>query len=252
MGRIIYPEGVSAGDRRHCRRMIASVANTFGIMSCIVVSCSGGIDSTVLVHALGQALRINPKNNCGENVTATAVYLNHNLRPAEVKAEAVHVEDLARKHLSFVSPAIELNVPKGAALQERARNARYKALRDYAEALMDQYGDVDKRKMIAVATAHNANDNVETKLYQFLKSGKMNGIATLRRLAEPTLDAFLIRPFLSFTREDIVRYARVFQLTWCEDSSNSTDQYTRNKIRHHLIPWIESNINPGLTKMLNA
>lgn len=238
-------------ERRHCRRMITSVARSFGVMDRIVVSCSAGIDSTVLVHAVGQALRINPRNKFDSEIKSTAVYLNHNLRPKEVKAEALHVEELATQYLSFTTPAVQLKVEKGPGLQERARNARYSALSLLGEQQLKEIEGV-ARPMCAIATAHNANDNAETKLFQFLKTGRSVGIIPWRRIEQGSLDVYVVRPLLEFTREDIERYAYAFSLKWHEDSSNSTDQYTRNKIRHHLIPWVKENINPGIVKMLNA
>ena len=150
------------------------------------------------------------------------------------------MESLTREHLTFVTPAVLLDVPSGPSLQDRARYARYKALAELAP------------KFSVVMTAHNLNDNAETKLYQFLKGQKANGIPSFRRLDSTDVlsHVYLSRPLLQFSRKDIEVYARCFRLKWCEDSSNKTDHYARNKIRHHLIPWIETNINSGIIKML--
>lgn len=248
VGRIEYLEGTNAADRRHCRSMVAAVASLFVRVDLLVVSCSGGLDSTVLTHAVSQALKIRPVNNYAGKIEACAVYLNHNFRPAEVKIEAEHVDNISSKWLTFSVPAIKLNVSKGSHLQERARDARYEALLELCRRQALQFNKSIPR--IDVLTAHNLNDVVETKLFQFLKGRAVTGIPSSRRLGNLSEMIFLARPFLNFSRKDIKRYAECFGLTWCEDSSNGTDDYTRNRIRHHLIPWIESNINPGILKTL--
>lgn len=243
VGRIQYPQGLSLSDRRHCRRMITAVAENLKQCDHAIVSCSAGIDSTVLAHAAGQAIRIQPENECGRTTKVTAVYLNHLLRPNEVNKEAEHVERLSREHLSYVTPAITLDVKKGVGLQERARDARYQALETLAKSLPSEDN-------VHILTAHNSNDDAETKIFQFLKGKKALGILPIQNF-KSLEKVFLVRPFLKFSREDIERYAKAFQLSWCEDSSNETDAYTRNKIRHHLIPWIEENINPGVVRTLS-
>lgn len=245
VGRIQYPQGLPLSDRRHCRRMIVAVAESLKQCEHAVVSCSAGIDSTVLVHATGQAIRIQPQNEAGRVTKATAVYLNHLLRPNEVSKEVDHVEKLSQEYLSYVTPAITLDVKKGVGLQERARDARYEALELLVRKLQNE-----ESQTIHIMTAHNSNDDAETKIFQFLKGKKALGISAAQSFR--SLDrVFLTRPFLKFSREDIERYAKAFHLSWCEDSSNETDAYTRNKIRHHLIPWIEENINPGVVKTLS-
>lgn len=243
IGRIEYPDGMNLSDRRHVRRMIVSIRNCYVTTDCdlILVACSGGIDSTVLVHALGQALRITPNNQIGKSIESTGLYLNHQLRLDEVEKEAIHVEDLAKKYLTFPTKALSLEVGHGPGLQVRARNARYAALTNVSR----QY--LDKGRHLAVMMAHNADDVAETKVYQFAKGMPITGIPDVRPLG-PTIETVqLYRPLLTYSREDIVRYANCFNLTWCEDSSNKKDIYTRNLIRHKLIPLMKQ-INPGFIK----
>lgn len=243
--KIQYPENLSASDRRLCRKMIVSIGQYSDTMDNLIVSCSGGIDSTVLAHAVGQSLRIKPCNNRGAKIFATAIYINHNLRPEEVQKEIEHVRNLSNKHLSFCLDPIDLHLEKGPGLQERARKARYEALQALAQDVAIKVGGT-----VAVLMAHSSNDNAETKLFQFIKGYSVNGIPSNRKLGDSS-NAYVCRPFLNFSRSDIERYAHCFNLSWCEDSSNKTDNYTRNKIRHHLIPWIENNINSGFVRMLD-
>lgn len=246
---IEYPKGVSISDRRHCRKMIVEVKRCL-CLDFHFIACSGGLDSTVLVHAAGQALRIGlPRNYSGVGDMVAAVYLNHHLRSeAELLKEVEHVKALSEACLMTPALIQSLQVKKGSALQMRARDARYKALLDMASEYCNNNPGFVRPTKVHIVTAHNSNDYAETKLYQFITGKEQNGIPRFRMMTDRV---GLIRPLLGFTRKDIERYARCFQLTWCEDSSNETDQYTRNKIRHHLIPWIESNINPGFVKMLS-
>jgi tRNA(Ile)-lysidine synthetase-like protein len=242
---ILYCQGLSVSDRRLCRRIIVAVRQA-GNDSCIrVVACSGGIDSTVLVHALGQGLRIQPYNSSGQRIEASAVYINHNLRKEEVLAEDKHVRDLTSQHLTFQIPSIQLQIGYEPGIQERARNARYQALVELGQTLLSD--PTRQSAEVAIFTGHTKNDQVETRLMSFLKGRASSGIPHHR-----TLSAGIVvhRPLLGVSRAEIQRYAQCFRLTWCEDSSNSLDGYTRNKIRHHLVPWIEQHINPGLTKTL--
>lgn len=244
-GKIQYPAGLSASERRHCRRIIVAIAEFLRVQDEVIVACSGGIDSSVLAHATGQAMLI-----LGEGATharTSAVYLNHHLRPEAVEAEAKHVESLAAQYLSYVTPSISLDVPHGKSLEERARKARYIALSTLTAKMVADKPDIK----VTVFTAHNMNDDAETKLFQFMRGRKEQpGIPTIRKLdSDPNV--VLVRPLLNFSRKDIERYAKCFNLTWFEDASNATDAHTRNKIRHHMIPWIEGNVNPGFVNMLN-
>lgn len=248
---IQYVKGTSASDRRFCRRLITEVACFYSNHTRIIIACSGGIDSSVLVHAAGQAMRIRSTNFEGNNVEITAVYVNHNFRAGEVQAEAEHVRQITSANLSYITDPVELHIAKGSGLQERARVARYEALRQVVRDLYLKRGPCINDPTIWMG--HNANDNVETKLLHIFKGKPALGIPYCRPLLneDGTGYAVLRRPLLSFTRGDIERYARCFKLKWCEDSSNEKDDYTRNKIRHHVIPWIEQNVNPGFVSMMS-
>lgn len=238
--KVEYPQGTSASDRRFVRKMIVAVAEEAAKNDFIVIACSAGMDSTILAHATGQALRIRPNNREGKAIQATACYINHQLRPDENEIEASHVSRINLDWLTSSTPAIRINVEKGPGLQARAREQRYAALQSVLK-------DWSTLKPATLWMAHTASDNVETKLFQFLKGKPVLGIPRSRMLDQYTL----ARPLLDFTRKDIERYAKCFRLSWCEDSSNEKDDYTRNKIRHHLIPWIENNINPGFISMMS-
>lgn len=238
--KIEFIKSTSLQDRRFCRSLILSVSDCIRQYDNVIIACSAGIDSTVLAHATGQAIRIRPKNTLGQDIKASALYINHNLRPAEVSAEAAHVELINKSWLTYHIEAVNIKVDKGAGLQARAREARYAAF-------LSVLDKVPMTQQTSLLMAHNASDNAETKLFQFIKGKPALGIPKARLLKHYWLN----RPLLGFDREDIERYARCFNLTWCEDSSNEKDDYARNKIRHHMIPWIKENINPGFIGSMN-
>lgn len=231
-GTLKFPIGTSRSDRILCWDMIKMhVPESNGE---IVVACSGGIDSTVLAHAIAQRIRLDQGDS-----SLTLAYVNHNLRP-EVENEIKHVESLASQ-LSADCVILDGSIDGSiSGVQERARKKRYRLLNQLCE------NNRIQNRYPYLLTAHNANDQAETILFRTITGRAQVKMpkTVYRSWGE------IYRPFLRFTRSDIERYAKVFNLTWCEDSSNATDKYTRNKIRHHLIPWIESNINPNVIKSL--
>lgn len=244
IGKIEYPAGLSLSDRRFVRSIITTLTKQFNNVDLIVVSCSAGIDSTVLTHALSQALRIRPNNSLGKPIKATAVYFNHQLRDEEeISREILHTAELAKK-LTYAVPSITLKVGEGPGLQLRARTARYEALRGF----VTREAATQASSFTLVLMAHQANDVAETKIYQFLRGKQINGIPAWRKLI-PDSNVYLSRPLLHVSRQDIERYARCFDLKWCEDQSNKKSIYTRNFIRNELMPML-TKVNPGIVRML--
>lgn len=211
--------------------MIARVAKNLCSNPCgnhIVIGCSGGLDSTVLAHAHTCVRTIGP------HIESTLVYVNHNLRTSEeIEKDIEHVNFLG-KEFGMNVLVESIHITKGN-VQLEARDARYGVLAKVASGLGG-----------SVLLAHHANDVAESKLFQFLTGREVIGITPWFSFN----DVVFGRPLLNITRSDLERYASIWKLNWSEDSSNSTDKYTRNKIRHHLIPFIEKEINPGVVKML--
>ena len=231
---IIWPSKTSHSDRVHCRKMINAIRDYLESDSNIIVAFSGGIDSVVLAHALSKACLV----YYGEETCMSLCYINHNLRKKEeLEKEIDFIRNYSDK-INFNLYIESVRVPEGN-IQDQAREVRYNALCGRAAA--------SKSNMIMLA--HHSNDVAETRLFQFLTGRPVNGIKKQSVRKYEGKDFNITRPLLDFTREDIVHYAKVWGLEWTEDSSNCTDKYTRNKIRHHLIPWIEQNINPGFVGM---
>jgi len=247
-GKITYPKGISAQDRRFCRNVYDAINDTWlqgtAVRSTerIIVACSSGLDSTVLAHAFAMAKTI--ESCCYEKpVEKHLVYINHQLRPQyEIENDIGHVTTLG-DYLGYQTHLLKIDVPPGN-VQAQAREARYIALTNFAE----------REYSHNVLLGHHANDVAETKLWQFLTGREVTGIPdqAVRKSSAGGWSVYFHRPLIHFTRKDLERYLAIWNLSWQEDSTNTTLKYARNRIRQELIPWIEKEVNPGIVKMLSG
>jgi tRNA(Ile)-lysidine synthase len=197
----------------------------------VLLAISGGLDSTTLLHYLNQA-----------GYRVGLAHCNYGRRGAESDADEEFVVELARKwdcpvHVThypiptssepgIASPPTE---PKQPNFQEGARHYRYK----YFKKILDEY------KYEILCTAHHLDDNLETLL---INLGRGSGLAGLAGIPVRT-DFPLVRPFLCVSRREIEDYARHHRVDWREDASNQSDDYLRNRIRHHLVPVLREVLN---------
>jgi len=200
----------------------------------IIVGVSGGADSLALMHGL---------HILGFNLVIA--HLDHAIRP-ESEAEAAYVKELADSlGLTFVSERIDVkSIAKREheSLEEAARNERYKFLFDQALQFDAQ----------AVAVAHHADDQVETVLMHFLRGAAMPGLSGMSyQKVIPLWNVCipLVRPLLGFWREEIDAYIAEIGMTPCMDLSNQDTTYFRNKLRHELIPTLET-YNPQFRQII--
>lgn len=183
------------------------------------VGCSGGLDSTVLVHCL---------HKLGKRVSI--VHVNYQLRGEESEDDQVFLEAFAReKGIPFHVKRVNLSkvlAQKGGNLQDVARKIR----RDYLQRFA-------LKQSMFIALGHHADDQVETFLFNVLRGGGMMGLSAML-----PVHGHLVRPLLHLTRDEIKVYANTEQLKWREDSSNQSMKYTRNRIRREWLPMITSEI----------
>lgn len=186
-----------------------------------VVGVSGGVDSVVLLDLLRRA----------GFVKLVVAHFHHGLRGTEADRDA----DLARRLAGMTSSAFVLG--RGRTRNRAAKNRE--SLEEAARAL--------RRKFFARAAArhgaavvflgHQANDAAETMLFHLARGAGRRGLASLR--AEAPLEgsgARLVRPLLDFTRDEIAAYARARGLEWRDDASNSSREFTRNRVRRDVLP----------------
>ncbi len=193
----------------------------------VLVAVSGGVDSMVLADVLRRT-----------NLELSLAHCNFHLRGEESDGD----EQLVRKWAArnkvplYVQHFDTRRVleSKGGNLQDTARTQRY------------QWFDALRRELNYdfIATAHHAQDSVETLLINLIKG---TGISGLHGILPQ--QGYVIRPLLSFNRQDILKWAQEQQLEWREDSSNKKDNYIRNAIRHRIIPVLEE-IVPGAVENL--
>ena len=210
----------------------------------VLLAVSGGADSVALLRAVaalkmgtgGASGTLSPKIGAGRLVVA---HLNHQLRPRESDADEAFVVDLCRRlgvACEVGRVRIDLASPAGGdGLEAAARQARYEFLEAAAARVGARY----------VATAHTADDQAETILHRIVRGtgiGGLAGMARARRLGPATL----LRPLLGFRRRELLAYLADRGQPYCEDSSNANTRFTRNRIRHELVPQLAAQFNPGV------
>jgi len=198
----------------------------------IIVAVSGGIDSLCLLHILHRL--------CGPGkqypgVTLHVAYLDHRLRGAEGERDAERVAQLAAAWgLSATIGSIDVPAlarTEHRSLEDAARAARYRFLRQVAQGRL-------------IAVAHQADDQAETLLLHYLRGGGLTGMVGMMPRQYD-----IIRPLLTLTRAETATYCREWNLTPLEDASNNDPRFLRNRVRHEMLPLLES-LNPGIRATL--
>lgn len=206
--------------------MRVSFASQFGTElpnisgSNILIACSGGLDSSVLLHLM-------TTQNCQLGVA----HLNYRLRGTDSKADEKFVAALAKQydlpfHLKTTDTAVLVENSKDS-LQMVARDLRYNW---FAQLCEDHHYDF-------VMTAHHADDALETLLMHLERGSGLKGL-----LGIPKQNGNILRPLLDYSKEDILDYAKSFDLNWREDSSNQTNAYKRNELRNLVIPVLKKSL----------
>ncbi len=203
----------------------------------VVLAVSGGADSVGLLRAM-----VSLKTG-GEGRLCVG-HFNHNLRGDESAADEAFVVDLCRQF----AVACEIGrAPVGQAaadgkdgLEAAARTARYEFLQRATGRLGARY----------VVTAHTADDQAETILHRILRGTGIAGLAGMARARPLGPAATLIRPLLAVRRVELEAYLDDLGQRCRSDSSNADTQFTRNRIRHELLPQLVEKFNPGVVDAL--
>lgn len=198
----------------------------------LLVAVSGGIDSVVLTDLLAVS-----------GFSFSIAHCNFQLRGEESTRDEMFVRSLAEqyqvpvfvKHFDTRSYAAANQL----GIQEAARELRYEWFSELLQAAGHQQPSY-------LVTAHHADDNVETVLFNIFRGTGISGLHGILPRQGKTL-----RPLLFASREDILHYARERQLQWVEDSSNESTRYTRNYIRHEVLPMLKQ-IFPAVAENVNS
>lgn len=198
----------------------------------VLAAVSGGPDSVALLDVL---VRL-----AGDfELSLTVAHLNHMFRGAEADEDVLFVRSTAARYgLPCVTEAVDVPAygrEHGLSAQMAAREVRYRFLEETARTV----------RAGSVALGHNADDQCETILLNFLRGTGPAGLGGM-----PPVRGIYVRPLIDVRRTEIEAYCRRRNLVYREDSSNVELIYTRNRIRHQLIPLLEREYNPGLRKAL--
>lgn len=191
----------------------------------VLLACSGGIDSMVLAHLLKQL-----------DYQFSIAHCNFMLRGEESNGD----EDFVRNYTSRNNIPVYITHFDTAlfagdnklSVQVAARQLRYSW---FNELLRENRFDY-------LLTAHHLDDSVETFLINFTRGTGLEGLTGI-----PQQNDRVVRPLLPFTREEIEAYALENSIAWREDSSNASDKYLRNRLRHDVVPVIKS-LNPSFAQ----
>jgi tRNA(Ile)-lysidine synthase len=205
----------------------------------LVVAVSGGADSLALLHLLTHS-SLHPQKNI------VAAHLDHALRPSSA-AEAEQVAQWATGWgVSCRLGRVEvgaLAAGAGLSLEAAARQARYQFLAGVAAA----------EGASAVLTGHTADDQAETVLMRLIRGTGVMGLGAMRPVSPlpggPGLT--LLRPLLTTSRAEILKYCRAHDLQPIEDESNADPAFFRNRIRHELLPYLAT-FNPQIKERLRS
>ena len=193
----------------------------------IIVGFSGGADSVALLHFLAE--------KCAFRENVTAFHVNHMLRGSDSESDEAFCRDFCLAHgIAFECARINIaEISGGSAVEETARIERYAAL----------CGCAAKKGARYIALAHTETDNAETLIFNIVRGSGIKGACGIPP-SRPCGDFVIIRPLISCTREETEKYCRENGLDFVTDKTNFDTHYTRNFIRHEILPLLRR-INPA-------
>ncbi len=189
----------------------------------VICAVSGGADSVALLFALYLL-----KEKLG--ISLSAAHFNHGLRGGESDRDEAFVRDFCHRYDIPLRCGRGMVTPGKKGLEAAARDARYAFL----QALPGK-----------IATAHTADDNAETVLMHLVRGTGLKGLGGIA----PVRDR-LVRPILGVTRTEVLAFLAEYNLTYVTDSSNETDDFLRNRLRHRVVPLLKQE-NPRLAENLS-
>ncbi len=178
----------------------------------------------ILCQHHAASLKDSLNRNPAPSLPFQAIHVNHGIsKNANMWAEFC-AEECAKRGVPIMVEMVNVDRQSGAGLEAAARDARYQALM--------------KSEVKFIFTAQHQTDQAETVLHQMLRGTGLQGLAGMGEARELRPGQTLLRPLLNASREDIEKYAKENNLKWVEDESNDDTTYTRNYIRHAIVPAI--------------
>ena len=189
----------------------------------VLLAVSGGVDSVVMCHLFDKA-----------GYDFAIAHCNYQLRGSESDLDQKFVANLgAELNKEVLTTSFDTKTKaeeEGVSIQMAARDLRY----EWFEELRSTHG------FHVVATAHHLDDSLESVIFNLAKGTGLTGLRGV-----PVRSGNIIRPLMFATKNDILDHARKEGLAWREDSSNQSEDYVRNQVRHRIIPELRK-INPNL------
>ncbi len=196
----------------------------------VIVGISGGADSVSLLHLL---------HNMDWNLQLIAVYIDHGLRPEEIKVEKLTIEEYCRNlHIPFISKAVDVRAYAAdtkSSIEEAARILRHEALEVIRT---DQQAS-------SITLAHTADDQVEEFFIRIMRGTSLKGLSGMQLKRDR-----IIRPLLHEFKTTLLDYLRKKNLLFCQDSSNLNRDFLRNRVRLDLLPKLEKKFNPSIKQTI--
>ena len=194
-------------------KFVSNIKKTIGSNHNVIAAVSGGVDSMVLCNLLLKS-----------EINFSIAHINYMLRGKHSNQDESFVKKYCKKNkINFFSKSYDLSNSKS--IQKEAREIRY----DFFTFL------ASKHSFSHILTAHHLDDNIETILINIYRGKKLNPLTGIKEVNNT-----IVRPLLTFSKGDIINYAKKNKLKWREDKSNSENKYLRNKIRNIIIPKIKS------------
>jgi tRNA(Ile)-lysidine synthase len=216
------------------------------------VAVSGGIDSVALLRLLLEC--------CGElGVVLSVAHFNHKLRGAESQADEKFVADLALQHnLEFMSDSDDVAGharEQRVSLETAARDLRYGFFRHLIRSGLSGHKVEIRTRLNRILTGHTLDDQAETVLMRLIRGAGLRGLGGIHpRIPvedhEDEACGEIVRPLLGVRRRELQLYLNEVGQGWREDSTNSDDHFTRNRVRKLLVPLLEKEFNPAVAENL--
>jgi tRNA(Ile)-lysidine synthase len=197
----------------------------------VLLAVSGGADSVALLRAMDRL-----KKRCGGAGELHVAHLNHGLRGSQADDDAAWLAKLCERlgsPLGVGKADVSSRADRGDGWEEAARDARYEFLRATAHQIGDRF----------VATAHTADDQVETVLQRILRGTGLAGLMGMPATRNLSKSVSLVRPMLELPRAEIIEYLKALGQDYRNDASNLDVRFTRNRVRHELLPLLRESFN---------